>query len=276
MAAALLCLAGATSIAASVVDDTGQRVSVTAATPRIVTLSPHATELVEAAGAAGRLVAIASGARPPDSVADLPRIGGAGPIDRERLLSLSPDLVVGWLSGNRRTDLRWIRTIGIPLYLSEPRDLADIAASIRSLGRLAGTEDQADQAAVQFLQALDTPCMQLPPKTVYVSIWPQPAMSLGGRHWINEVLQRAGMRNTLADHPRAVMRIAPEQALLLEDLPQLSLQRTFDGSPSDRLAEQLSRPGPRLADAVATLCRQHLESVTMARQRVDEESSMRR
>ena len=34
----------------------------------------------------------------------------------------------------------------------------------------------------------------------------------------------------------------------------ISLMRHFDGSAADRLADLLSRPGPRLAEAVQRLC----------------------
>jgi iron complex transport system substrate-binding protein len=242
------------------IDASGDAAGPGTGSPRIVTLSPHATDLAVAAGAAGRLVAIASGHAPPEPLRHLPRIGGAGPIDRERLLALAPDLVIAWLSGNRRSDLAWIRDAGIALYVSEPRRLDDVAQDIRAIGRLAGSTGVAEAAAAGFLRALDTPCLGLPPTRVYVSVWDHPAMTLGGRHWLNEVLRHAGYRNALADQPVAVMRIAAEDALQLRALPRVSLQRSFDGSASDRLASLLSRPGPGLAEAVTALCQRRLAS----------------
>ncbi|MDJ0738202.1 MAG: helical backbone metal receptor [Gammaproteobacteria bacterium] len=258
--ALLLLLAAATAGAAplQVTDDRGLHVQLPVAAQRIVTLAPHATELVVAAGAADALVAIAAGSPTNGALAALPRIGGPGPLDRERLLVLRPDLVIAWDSGNRAADLDWIARTGVPLFRSEPRDADDIADTLVAIGRLTGNTATATAAAAAFRRALRTPCADLPRQPVYVRVWDRPAMSLGGRHWLNTVLPLAGYRNVLAAQPRGAIRIAPEAQLALQALPSVSLVRRHDGSAADRLAELLSRPGPRLADAVQLLCRQRL------------------
>lgn len=243
-----------------VIDDLGNTIRLEQAPRRIVTLAPHATELVVAAGAADRLVAVAAGLAGPPQLAHLPQLSGHGALDRETLLALRPDLVIGWQSGNRASDLDWIETAGIALYRSEPRDPADIAAAIRAIGRLAATTGAADIHAQAFEDALHTDCAALPLQAVYVEVWDRPAMSVGGGHWINGVLQRAGLRNALAHVDRGVLPIAPELVFRLRALPVVSLLRRFDGSPQDTLADHLSRPGPRLADAVRRLCELRRES----------------
>ncbi|RMG36679.1 MAG: hypothetical protein D6720_04530 [Gammaproteobacteria bacterium] len=221
---------------------------------RIVTLSPHATELVIAAGGRERLVAAAAADEPlPDGVVVLQTFGG---LDRERLLALRPDLVVAWTSGTRPADLAWLRKTGATLYLSEPADLAGIAADIRALGRLLGTEDMADAAADRFLTAVRTPCLALPKQAVYVEIWPHPPLSLGGRHWLNDVLRRLGLRNTFAAVPRAVFSVDPESLASREALPHLVLREP--AGPDELGSSLLARPGPALARALPTLCQQRL------------------
>ena len=260
-AVACACLTGPVSHAnpmLSVVDDTGNRVQLERPAQRIVTLSPHATELVVAAGAAPALVAVASGLEPGPELAHLPRIGGPGGIDRERLLALRPDLVIAWQSGNRASDLDWMARTGIAVFRSEPRTLADFVTALRSIGRLAGTSETAAAAASGFAAAVDTPCTHLPPLRAYVAVWERPSLSLGGRHWLNDVLRHAGFRNALAEQDRGVMQVAPETVLALSSLPRVSLIRRFDGSPQDRLADLLSRPGPRLAEAVQAMCAQRM------------------
>lgn len=247
-----------------VIDDTGRRVQLERPARRIVSLSPHATELVLAAGAASSLVGIASGLAPAPGLTDLPRVGGPGGLDRERLLALRPDLVIAWQSGNRAGDLDWIARSGIAIFRSEPSGLADIADALRSIGRLSGTPQTAAQAAQRFTEALDTPCITLPPLRAYVAVWERPAMSLGGRHWLNAVLRHAGYRNALGDHQRGIMHVAPEAALALSSLPRISLIRRFDDSEEDKLASLLSRPGPRLAEAVRRLCAQRMQNPAQA------------
>lgn len=241
----------------AVVDETGREVALAAPARRIVTLAPHATELVIAAGAADRLVAIAAGSAPPPGLAAVPRIGGAGPLDREALLAMRPDLVIGWQSGNRAADLDWLARVGVPLYRSEPRDLDDIGRSIRSIGALAGTAAVAAAAAQGFTAAVQTACAGLPRLPALVLVWGRPPMTVGGRHWINAVLHAAGFRNRFAEVPAGVFQVAPEALLAAGPVHRLSL---VPGSADDPLlADLLSRPGPRLAMAVERLCLRRLE-----------------
>ena len=245
---------------AEVRDDLGRLLTLPHPARRIVTLAPHATELVFAAGAGRHLIGVASGGSYPDSVATLPRVGGAGALDRERLLKLQPDLVIGWQSGNRASDLEWIENSGIALYRSEPTALMDIARSIREIGRLSATEATAEAAAGAFADALATPCARLQALPAYVEVWQKPAMTVGGAHWLNDVLRISGFRNAFADVPRGVFAIGPEAAYVRESQATVSLARVYDGGISDRLADLLSRPAPGLVEAVRLLCAKRLDS----------------
>jgi len=256
VAAALIC--ASSGRAAEVRDDTGRLVSLPHPARRIVTLAPHATELVLAAGARARLVAIANGRDAPQSLAALPQLGGPGGTDREALLALQPDLVIAWQSGNRASDLDWIERTGIAVFRSEPRSLADVADAILAIGELSDTSQAASQAAAAFHQAVATPCAGLPLQAAYVTVWDRPEMTVGGLHWINSVLRSAGYRNVFDGLPRGVFRPSPEAVLANHRLPQISLMRRFDASTGDRLADLLSRPGPRLGGAVQLLCARRL------------------
>jgi iron complex transport system substrate-binding protein len=258
---AVLCAALAMPAAADpgVVDDTGREVVLPAPAKRIVTLAPHATELTVAAGAAGRLVAIAAGSPPPPGLAGLPRIGGAGPLDRETLLAIQPDLVIGWQSGNRAADLDWLMQRGVAVYRSEPHGLADVARSILAIGQLADTTAEAAMAAREFREAARTACAGLPPRPALVLVWEHPPMTVGGRHWMNSVLQAAGFRNHFAGVRAGTFQVGPEALLAAGRAHRLSLVPGASDDPV--LADLLSRPGPRLAAAVQRLCQRRLALV---------------
>lgn len=255
--AALLFAGG--SWALEVRDDLGATVSLPSPAQRIVTLSPHGTELVVAAGAGARLVGISSMDTPPGQLASLPRVGGHGGLDREALLALGPDLVIGWQSGNRSGDLDWIADSGIALYRSEPASLPDIVRTLRDLGALSGTRPEADDAARDLDRAFNTACDRLPRQPAYVQIWARPAMTVGGRHWINSLLEAAGYRNVFAHLHRGVFRISHEAVLSYSQLPQISLQRPQEDAANARLADLMSRPGPGLGGAARLLCARRLQ-----------------
>ncbi len=244
-------------------DATGRVVSLDQPARRIVTLSPHATELVLALGAGDRLVAVADFFDYPPQLQAVPRLSTLGGLDRERLLLERPDLVIGWASGNRPGDLRWLTDSGIPLYLSEPQHLEEIAKDLERLGRMLGMTEHGLRAATRFRRRLDLACadrVQAPWQSVYYEIWPKPPMTIGGRHWLNEVLSRAHLKNTFSDLPRGVVTITPE-ALLARPY-ELILTSRRDARPPRpgvrviRIDATLGRPGPRLVEGLEALCRQ--------------------
>src|SRR5258705_5926317 len=133
-----------------VVDDDRQAIVLKAPARRIISLAPHVTELLFAAGAGDRIVGTIRYSDYPPAALQVPRLGDSCNVDSERVLQLKPDLLVVWLHGNPEAQLDKLRRLGIPVFSSEPRTLADIASTIRRFGTLAGTSATADSAAAAF------------------------------------------------------------------------------------------------------------------------------
>ena len=83
-----------------IVDDSHVETEFAHAVTRIVTLSPHATELVYAVGAGSRLVAVSEFSDFPQEALNLPTVSNGSGIDYEAIVAFQPDVVVAWLSGN--------------------------------------------------------------------------------------------------------------------------------------------------------------------------------
>ena len=105
-AATLLALGGPASAAGvELVDDTGRKLALAAPAQRIVSLAPHVTEMLFAAGAGERVVGAVDYSDYPEAAQRIARVGGYTRIDLEAVAALRPDLVIGWQSGNREGDL---------------------------------------------------------------------------------------------------------------------------------------------------------------------------
>src|SRR5690606_383357 len=71
---------------------------------RAITLAPHITELMFAAGAGDKIVATVSSSDFPVAALGIPRVGDGVNINIEKTLTLHPDIVLAWLpSGAART-----------------------------------------------------------------------------------------------------------------------------------------------------------------------------
>ena len=75
----------------SVVDDTGANVSIDAPAQRIISLSPHATELLFEIGAGTHIVGAVDYSDYPLAAKDIPRVGSANRLDIEKIVMLAPD-----------------------------------------------------------------------------------------------------------------------------------------------------------------------------------------
>jgi iron complex transport system substrate-binding protein len=179
------------------VDATGTRIELAAPAKRIVSLAPHATELLFAAGAGERVVGVLAPADAPDEAKRLPRVGDARAVDLERIVALKPDLAVVWpyLAPG---EIDRLRNLGIPIFVSDPRTPEGIPDELERLGALAGTGDSASAAAAALrakLVALERRERGAASIAVFYEIWPKPLYTIGGRHLISAALALCGGRN---------------------------------------------------------------------------------
>jgi iron complex transport system substrate-binding protein len=122
----------------------------------LITLSPHLTELVYAAGAGDRIIATVEYSNYPEEAEQLPRVGDAFRIDLERIVSLKPDLVIAWQSGNPMLAIARLEELGIPVWVVEIRQPEEIASSLEQIGLATASIDAANHAAEQSRQQLET------------------------------------------------------------------------------------------------------------------------
>lgn len=184
-----------------VADDTGRIVRLKAPARRIVSLAPHLTELLFAAGAGDAIAGTVEWSDHPPAAKRLPRVGDSAQLDLERVVASKPDLIVVWQSGNSAQQLARLATLGVPIYANDAQRLADIASTLRRLGRLAGTETQAEQRTAAFERALDelrTHYAGRRELRVFYQIWHRPLLTINARHMISEALALCGARNVFA------------------------------------------------------------------------------
>jgi iron complex transport system substrate-binding protein len=181
-------------------DGAGSEVTLQAPARRIVSLAPHATELLFAAGAGDRVVGVVATSDFPPAAKALPTVGDARALDLERIVALKPDLVVGW-PYTSPAQAATLAARGIALFVSDPATPTAIADELERLGALAGTSGTAAPAA----RALRERWRKLaardragPPVRVFYEIWDAPLFTLGGRHLVSQAIAACGGENVFA------------------------------------------------------------------------------
>ena len=133
------------------IDDTGVTVTISAPATRIISLAPNLTEILFHIGAGSEIVGVVEYSDFPAEALEIAQIGASNQFDIEKILSLEPDLVVAWESGNPTEDLLQLEKLGLTIFRTESRNLEDIASLMRRLGMLTGNKSSADTLADNFL-----------------------------------------------------------------------------------------------------------------------------
>ena len=135
----------------NVKDDEGHRVKLQQPAKRIISLAPHITESLFAAGAGEKVIGAVAYSDYPEAAKKIPRVGGYPTLDIETIISLKPDLIVAWALGNNMNQVNKLEALGIPVFKSEPRNPLDIANTIRRFGILAGTTKISKKESSKFI-----------------------------------------------------------------------------------------------------------------------------
>ncbi len=279
-------ISAAHSAAVSVIDDRGARVDLPVAARRIVALAPSITELVFAAGAGEQLIGVPRFSDYPAAAKAIPQIGDASRIDLERVLSLKPDLVIGWQTGNHAADIERLEQLGFTVYVAEPATLAAIPRLLRAFGAMANTTAVAERAAADFaagIAALRERYAAQGNVRVFYEIWHQPLMTVNGRHLINDVIRLCGGSNVFANVPSLAPLVSLESVIAAQ--PEVVLGGSSATTPEEFAAQwstyadfsglrqvramyidpdHIQRQTPRILQGAQTVC-EHLDKVRSTR-----------
>ena len=204
-----------------VVDDDGNTISLSVPAQRIISLAPHATELLFAVEAGDRLVGTVEHSDYPPAAQRIRRIGGYNALDLEAILASQPDLIIGWRTGNNPVQLEKLQALGLPVFISEPRQFQDIPNTAQRLAMLAGTSRQAQVFIQEFEQqyvSLKQRYAKRRPVKLFYEVWHQPLITINGEHLISDLIRLCGAVNVFADVPalaptvsiEAVISVAPD------------------------------------------------------------------
>lgn len=268
--------------AVTVKDDAGNAVTVQKPAMRVISLAPHITELLFAAGGGSHVVGVVSYSDFPEEAKKIQQVGSNRELDLERIIALKPDLVVVWRHGSSERQIDVIKQLGVPMFHSEPQKLEDIADNVAKLGQLMGTDAVAAPAAADLRKRIGTLRSRYANRPVvrtFYQVWDKPLYTLNGKQIVSDALRLCGGENIFAklnvtapvvsiegvlqENPEAIFGTAEKNyggVSLWKPYPNLMAVRndnlfTIDGN-------LVNRAGPRMIAGAEQLC----EKLEIARQ----------
>jgi iron complex transport system substrate-binding protein len=253
---------------------------------RIVSISPSTTETLFVIGSGDRMVGRSRYCDWPPEVTKLPQIGGYVDPSYEAILALRPDLVTGARGPAGAAMSERLEARGIKVFFPKTESFAEIDAMILGLGERTGRIQEA-KAKVEALDArvsaIEKAVATRPRVRVLLVFGLAPLVVAGQSSFADEMIRKAGGTNAVTEgggyptlgvervhtlDPDVVVNAAIAEAhgqeRISKDTPGWGRVRAvMEGRVVGVTDESVLRPGPRIADGLATLARALHPEVTL-------------
>ena len=256
----------------TVVDDSGAKVVLAEPAGKIVSLSPHLTELLFSLGVGDRIEATVDFSDYPEEALNIPRLGNAFSVSVEAVLEQSPDLVVGWMTGGNHRTFEQLRALGYPVFVNEASSLVGIAVAVEQLGILVGKPERGLELAESFRVDLER-LRQLSSVTgsskVFFQISDAQLYTVNSQHLIGQAIEVCGAENIFSDVEFLVPMVSYESVVernpdvLVVSSPYPGYESAWDDRWNDlgwgdRVrtinASLITRPSLRMLEGIKMLC----------------------
>ncbi len=280
LALALTLCFGAAHAEAPLTDMAGREVSLPAPAQRVVILAAADVEILYALGAGGLLVGRGEYADYPQEAAAVPSVQSGMETNLEQIIALEPDLVIMPRMAQTTEQVEKLEAAGIALAVTDAQDIAGTYEAIRLIGALVGRDGEAEALVKDMearFEALREKAAGLTGGSVYFEVSPLQwgLWTAGKGTFMQEIADLLGLTNAFED-VEGWAEVSQEQVLARDPDYIVTVAMYFGEGPTpveeimgrpgweglkavqngtvlQLNSDEISRPGPRLADAAEAL-----------------------
>jgi iron complex transport system substrate-binding protein len=270
---------GGKALAAPFIDEVGRKLEVPASPQRIISVAPNVTEILFALGLGDRLAGVSSYCQFPPEALKKAKIGGYINPSLEKIVALRPDLVIGIAEGDLKTFVDKLAKLKIPVYITNPKNVAEVITSIQGIGEVTDSVASAKrltQAMQERIQAIRSKVQGRPhPRVLHVLNF-EPLISAGKGTFVDDLIRLGGGRNIAEAAQGKYPRFSLEEVLAVDpEVILLSSMRSDDPLTEQRQwwerwkiisavrqgrihvlnSDLIHRPSPRIVDGLEQVAR---------------------
>ena len=186
-----------------VVDQTGVEMEIGENPRRVISLAPSITEMVFSLQAEDKLVGATRFSNYPAAAENLPRIGSYVQLDLEKIVAIKPDLCLAIKDGNPRRSIDVLKSLNIPVFAIDPRDIDQILEAFLLIGNILGVPERSEKLVSELKNRLalveERVATVMHTPGVFFQIADTPIVSAGKDRYIDKVITLAGGRNLAAE-----------------------------------------------------------------------------
>ena len=251
-----------------IADDLGRKMKIPEKVERAVSLAPNLTESIFAVGAGDRLVGVTSFCNYPEAADRIQKVGDTINPNMETIIALKPQVVFVSTASQIEAFTRTLEQQNIAVYVTNPKNLDDVLSNLRRFGEIFGTTERTaillNELQTRII-AVDEAVRDRPRIKTFVQISKEPLFTIGKESFLTEIAARAGGESVTKDVATAYPKLSKETALALNPEAIILSDSEDNREPNEVFenskavknnrvfrinADILSRPGPRLFDAL--------------------------
>jgi iron complex transport system substrate-binding protein len=213
----LIVLSGAESACCGeFIDSLGRRITLDGPPQRIVALAPSITETLYYLGLGDRVVGVTQFSYFPPEAALKPNVGSYVDVNVEKILTLSPDLVIGTMDGNEADKVYLLEEAGIPVFIINPRNVRQAVETVATVGHVCGISEKGAALSLQLSKRVNDIIGKIRGRKkplVFLQINLKPIMTVNRNTYIHDLIELAGGENIAKDEPITYPRISLEEVI---------------------------------------------------------------
>ncbi len=224
-------------MAATFTDEVGRQLELPRPPQRIISLAPSITEILFALQLEKKIVGVSNFCQFPPAARKKEKIGDYAHPSLEKIVALKPDLVVGLAEGELKSLVVRLAELKIPVYISNPGNVAEIIDSVRRIGEVTSAAQKSLEIAAEMSKRIKQIREKVKgfsqPRVLHVLNF-DPLLSAGKGTFIDDLIRLAGGRNLAETAVGKYPRLSIEEVLALD--PEVILLASMKSA--DPLLEQ--------------------------------------
>lgn len=263
-----------------VTDMIGQEVSLDAPAEKIVSLTASDCEILYALGAGDRIVGRGVYCDYPAEILDVTAVRSGSDTNVEQIIALEPQIVI--MSSMAQTDeqIEALKNAGIQVVVSDAQSIEGVYTAIKLIGKVVGKDNEASSLIAEMKSSFDKIKADgniAAEKTVYFEVSPLEygLWTAGADTFMDEIAHMLGLKNIFSDIS-GWTEISQEQVIERDPDYIVAVPMSYNESPRMKEeimgrkgwknmkavksgsiyivnSDEITRPGPRLANAASSL-----------------------
>jgi iron complex transport system substrate-binding protein len=259
-----------------VIDDIGNKLSISKSYSRIISLAPSITEIIYFIKSDTLLIGVTDFCNFPPEAENKAKIGGILNPNLEKITELKPDLILMTAEGNSNITYQNLKGLGFEIMVFNPKDFNSIISSINKISKITKKEYYAKIKTDSLSNIINEYKSNNSgtKKSAFIMISMIPLITVNKTNYINDILENIELSNVYENEKNFYPEISFEdltskkpdyyiipfkdsnsKANIIEFLyPKLQLTYNELSKKTIFIEEDLiMRPGPRLVEAIQVI-----------------------